>query len=644
MFEFLLRYRKQLIWTFIFFIIVITWFYFILEWIKNSSINTINSTIEKTKEEEKIQKKQEQTTNNNWTSVDLLEKKENIKNKINKNLIKEIKDKEETKNKWIKTSIYNNLNIKEWSSIHDTKKYSSKDKTNIYIAINWLDNKKLKILNNYLSKARIMIWWNYNFIMIESKHLDKKRLCLYSYRESKYKKSIWPFQRKINVIYSELLSYFNKNKEHDSDKLIIFNNNNLNLTCNTIKGIKANIDKVKKNNKNVIIFDNKNISEVEKQFLYNLSAITWTYNVNYDSDLDFRNKLNDYIYPLEDKIQLSNKNSSSNDKINTLLTFYDKDWKDYQWNLTIYKKIGWIFKPIKTELVKKAYKWKLDAWIYKFVAYDPVTKVYLETKPHIINKKTSYEHKFIFRKTKLIIRLLDENKKPILGEIYLKWLLRKDTYIKKFNNVSNLVLNLLPGDYKITVKTKNNFIFNQDFKINGEDIIEKQFITVKQKVKVKVIDQNKRLVPNVLITVLKDWELYDTKKGNELLFKLQLWKYTIRAIDSKSWNMVSKYFEINEIPEDMDNIKIVTLILESYPVKIDLWKKWYIVKLYNSKSLMKSLTKFSWTWIKTINLSPNTYILKVYDKNWKYLFKQRFTVDDFFNNMVKIEESDNNWF
>ena len=324
---------------------------------------------------------------------------------------------------------------------------------------------------------------------------------------------------------------------------------------------------------------------------------------------------------------------------NTYIEFFDAQNNNYQWELTTYKKEGTIFKVIDKNTYVKEHIIALDAWIYKFLAYDPVTNIYLETEPIVINKINKFEYKFIFRKTKLKIELFDENMKPILWDIRIKWIERKNIVVNNFDQQSKVITNVNPWKYEISVKTNNNFVFNAEFIINGEETLLKEYITLQQEIQISVVDQDNVKLENALITINRWNKLYDSKKGNDIIFKLPLWRYTINAIDSTSWNATSKFLEITNIDEQ-SYMKKIKLSLEAYPVSLDLWSKWHIVKIYNKLFHEKEIKKISWTGVKELLLSEWEYKIKVYSKDNKFLYNSSFEVDDFIKNKIIIKKEE----
>ena len=519
----------------------------------------------------------------------------------------------------------------------NTKLTNKKWKNNIYILINNIDKNTYNILKSYLSKANLILKDTYNFYIIKSKSISNTQSCQYWFRDELFKWKLSVINKSRTIIYDEAIKYFNKIKTSKNDKLFIFNNNTLNINCNNIDSVKADIKAVTKNNNKILIFDTKDADQIKKDFFNNLAIYTGVVNIPFDTDIDLRNKLNDYIYPIENKLELTS--SQWDIQKNTYIEFFDAQNNNYQWELTTYKKEGTIFKVIDKNTYVKEHIIALDAWIYKFLAYDPVTNIYLETEPIVINKINKFEYKFIFRKTKLKIELFDENMKPILWDIRIKWIERKNIVVNNFDQQSKVITNVNPWKYEISVKTNNNFVFNAEFIINGEETLLKEYITLQQEIQISVVDQDNVKLENALITINRWNKLYNSKKGNDIIFKLPLWRYTINAIDSTSWNATSKFLEITNIDEQ-SYMKKIKLSLEAYPVSLDLWSKWHIVKIYNKLFHEKEIKKISWTGVKELLLSKWEYKIKVYSKDNKFLYNSSFEVDDFIKNKIIIKKEE----
>jgi len=519
----------------------------------------------------------------------------------------------------------------------NTKLTNKKWKNNIYILINNIDKNTYNILKSYLSKANLILKDTYNFYIIKSKSISNTQSCQYWFRDELFKWKLSVINKSRTIIYDEAIKYFNKTKTSKNDKLFIFNNNTLNINCNNIDSVKADIKAVTKNNNKILIFDTKDADQIKKDFFNNLAIYTGVVNIPFDTDIDLRNKLNDYIYPIENKLELTS--SQWDIQKNTYIEFFDAQNNNYQWELTTYKKEGTIFKVIDKNTYVKEHIIALDAWIYKFLAYDPVTNIYLETEPIVINKINKFEYKFIFRKTKLKIELFDENMKPILWDIRIKWIERKNIVVNNFDQQSKVITNVNPWKYEISVKTNNNFVFNAEFIINGEETLLKEYITLQQEIQISVVDQDNVKLENALITINRWNKLYNSKKGNDIIFKLPLWRYTINAIDSTSWNATSKFLEITNIDEQ-SYMKKIKLSLEAYPVSLDLWSKWHIVKIYNKLFHEKEIKKISWTGVKELLLSEWEYKIKVYSKDNKFLYNSSFEVDDFIKNKIIIKKEE----
>lgn len=621
------RNKVYIIYWVLFLVGLATSIYFVFSYI---STNTLNN-IEKIHINNIIKK-----NTWNWNNqIDLLQKKSDKNNWKIWNKSNEINNKSNNTNSNIDLLRNENTWITSFNNIKTTDiKNLSANKKNIYIAINWLDKSQFKILSNYLKKAKLLLSSKYTFHIIYSKNIDREKSCMYWYKSTKLSNSLSPFYNSKVIIYWELIKYFNKYKISSNDKLLILNNNSLNINCNNLNTIKDDISKITRKNNNILILSLSDTEKLKENFIYQLSIMTWTIPINFANDLDLRNKLNDYIYPIENKLQL-NKWKTANWDINTYIDILDKHLQPYQAKITVFKKEWSVFKPISDKEVSKAYTNSLDAWIYKFLAYDPITDIYLETKEIVINKLNKFQYKFIFRKTKVIINIVDNKNLPILADIRIKWIERKNVTLNNYNQKSSLLLDLKPWTYVMSIKTKNNFIFNNTFKVNWEDNIIKKFKTIKQKVQVEIRDKDNALLKSMLITINKDWKLYDTKKWNNLLFNLQLWKYTVKAVDPISWNLITQYLAIDKITTYTKTIKLKMI---AYPVYIDLWQRGIIIKIYNKEMLTKSLKTISWTWNKIINLSKWSYLLKVFDKSNKLLYNDTFSVDDFLKNTIKIKE------
>jgi len=596
--------------------------YFLFSYISNNIISNIDNI--KTSQNNQNFKQSNKINKGNET-VDLLNKKKNDEQNIvvnnnnsDSNLdLLDINNQVENNHTWL------------WGYTNNIQNF-----TNIYIVLNNINKEEKDILNKYLKKFKLIWSRDYKIHTIYSKNIDKRYNCQYTYKQSNFLSKLTPFDNSKKIIYSSLIKYFNKIKKSDNDKLFIFNNDNLDINCNSIKYIKKDIDKITYLNDNIYIINhvsNNNTNELKKEFFNQLSILTWVHYIKYKTKLELRNKLNDYIYPLENKIQINS--DSKNLKINTYIEILDKNKEPYQANITTYKKEGGIFKPIKDDIYKKQYTDKLDAWIYKFIAYDPVTDIYLQTEPVIINKLNKFEKKFIFRKTRLVISIVDENDKPILWKIYIKGEEYKNQTQEKYEDKSNLTLLKKPWKYSVIIKTNNNYNFKDEFTINGEKTILKQYKTIKQNYKLRVIDKDWKEPKTMLFSIDKDWKLYINKKWNNVIVWLQLGQYVIKVIDPYSWNTINKELKV----EDIDTItKTITLKMVSYPVEINFWKNWKIVKIYNRDMLNKSLKRVSWTWKKIINLSKWRYLLKIFNKNNQELKTIRFSVDDFLDNIVDI--------
>lgn len=569
----------------------------------------------------------------------------------NVDLVKWIKKEEETNNiniRWIvkEDTIISNkdnlnkdifANIETNNGINNNAINNNSKNVNIFISTKLNDESYLDNVSKYLDKGKLILKDDYKFIPIKSRNLWDELLCQYWYKEFKKYKKFWIFHNSEDIVFWEIIKNFNNNiltsYNKNLNKYYIIVDENLNINCNSIEILKEDIDNIWKDNSNIYILYKENKNNIINNFYDKLSIYTGVNVIKYNSDIDLRNKLNDYINPIENKLELNNNNSKT--KSNVLISFFDENNNEYQWNLKIFKKVNWIFKLISEDIYTKEYKDNLDSWIYKFVAYDNLTWIELDTWEVSINIVNNFEHKFLFRKTKLKLYIYDELNKPIKWNFIVKYIWKKETKTDEYKETSSVILNAIPWEYNISIKTSNGYFFDDIIRINWEKENLKIYKTIKKSVLFQTVDQNNIKLNNVLIKVIKEWKIIDAKKWNNIEMLLPVGKYTIEATDVNSGNSISKNIEIWEIQNnDTKNIK---LELKSYPVILNMWRKWYIVNIYKNNDNIKMKT-ISWTWTKKILLGNDSFKLEVLDTEWNFIKNMNIEVDSFFENRFDIAE------
>lgn len=549
------------------------------------------------------------TWSSNWWSI--------INGGLNSSLINIRKEEEKT----VLTEIIDSENKQNTKTINKLK--------NIIILNNWIswNNKIIPLINNYIENINENNIKDIQFLTINNTSSNNCKDTFSIKKVSKYS----PFDRLSNDLKILNLLEYIKEIDKTNDTFYIINWNNLNYNCNNIEEIKLFLSKNKDINfKNVIILKNKNSAEINDNFFENLTLYS---GIKYKeiSDLyEYENILNKNIYSFNNSWSwiLSNK------KINTQIYFYDQNEDLYAWELRIYKKEWNNFNIIQKLNVSEKYYWDLNPWIYYFVAYDPISKIKYTTDPVTININNPFEYNFIFRETKLEIKIIDEDNKPLLWNINIKYEWTLEKYDQNYNNKSNLILYWKPWDYEIKVLipwTNDNFI--EKFSLKWEKFITKSYKTTKNPLTITVYENWRNLKENVIISIIKNNETIKQKSGSTFETELSTWTYMVNVKDITSWIILSKEINIKE----QFNWEDISFLFETQQVNFDIWRDPKIIKLYTKNFYPnKVLSSFSGTGIKNIKLIPWEYIIEVYDINKELIKKENITVDTFFENYFEI--------
>lgn len=512
---------------------------------------------------------------------------------------------------------------KKWDSFH------------IFFINNWnsKQNEIISEYNNYISNIMRNSLTNFKFYTTK---IDSKGKCISDIKIIK-KDSVNVFDKlpySFNLL--DLFQFINS-LEWKNSVLFIINWIDLSYNCNNLKEIEEymKIERKWKAFNNVIFLKEKDrkYDNIQKKYYDDLANITWVRLEEYTDIYQYNNLLERNIYTFN-RFQ-NGWWTSEKWWVNTkIFLLNEKDvWTTAE--ISIMKKEGNNFKLLQKTTSTSAYYWSLNPWIYYFIWYDPINKIYLETKPQTINNNSPFSHTFNFKQTKVQLSLFDKDKKPILWNFYVEYSSINEKWNKSYNWQSQVLLYWKPWEYKVKVDLINkNDSFQSSFKLEWEDSFIKEFITKEVPLSVSVLDRKSNTAKdNVVVSISKNNSVIFQKNGWNFTTNLTVWEYNVAVKDIESWIVVNRKINVS----DSSSLQSVKVYFESHDVLLDLWLEPIIVELYSINDISwNSLKSISWSWVRNISLPEWEYIVKVFDLNKENERTVNFSVSSFYENTVKL--------
>lgn len=608
---------KKIIFFIIFLILVFGWVYY-FAWFLDKDNNLENN--------------QTNNTNNN-TKKDLsIIESWNQENESKKQKIAE------------KVELLEKMNTKEekesWWGLFSLGTMASSNTT--YFSISSFRNSEKSFLSNintYVNNLELQWFDDYNFKFIKNKSIknscDKnisiEELSVQNNKRIVFRDTIY------NISILETIKSFKTRKERKEwDKLYILIND-IDANCNN----DAEIKEVKslfwnKNNDIEILLLNNDIWEIKLKFLSDLFLQTWIKIKNINSEYDLLKFFSNNITPLPwmwwDEKEWDN---------NVFIDAYDKNKNNTSFELQILKKNSTTYeKVIDIEVDEKWYKWELNPWKYVFKIKDTLTWIEYKSEEVKVNSIEHFKRDFIFRNTKIQYNVLDLDWKPINAtfELYDK----TETLLRRIEKQSSFNETLTPWKYTLNILTENKFVFNIPLELKWETIISDNLITKYEKVNIIVNDTYWNTINNVSIKVFSWQTLLETLMWGNVDTKLWPWKYSLTIEDRQSWAMLKKDIVVRQ-----DSLwEYFEFKFRTVETKIILGSNQRILEIRNADkyyrhikdkySKLKPIKKLSWKWTIKLNLLEWKYAIEVFDFNKEKLGYELFTIDNWWENEIKI--------
>jgi len=551
-----------------------------------------------------------------WDSLNLLNKTKEEKKQNNNASISLVSN-----NNTIKTNKTTNSNID--SSI------------NSVIILNQLtlsEKPYIEYLNTYINNLKIQWLNDYKFYLIKGKNNIWTCWNTFAWEE---KTSFDIFNIIKDIDYIESIRAFKKISSKDKTAKLFIIWDSVSTLCNNDLNINWLKNEIWSANINIFIIWTENQNDpnniIKDSFFKKLSLELWIQYIKIKSPWEFSNLINTKLYPLE----LWNGNLI-NQTINTEILFYDNDWNSTSVTTTVYQKKWSIFNKYWEYVNDWLLQLSLLPWIYYFEMVDNIKWIKVKTEPKTINDTLKYKEKIFFRKTKLNINVLNEQKDPVLSNITIKDLNNWWFILKDIKNTSSLIEELNPWKYELEVKTFDKFIFKDTLELFWQTNIDKEYLTKKWKVQINVKNEIWNIKDNVIVKIY-NWNNEQVFVWNGWKIETELWwgTYNVSVEDATSWNIIKDTFTLSaNVPSES-----IDVIFKSIQVVLDIWDTPKMLRFYYNKDYellpenadekrKLAFKNISWSWKMKVNLMMWDYVIELFDFNNQYIWNKKISVDD----------------